>query len=274
MSDTVCLENRVVLRVNGTDAETFLNGLLTNSVVNMSDGDRCYAALLTPQGKIISDMIVLKQENDFLLDLPIQADEAVFKKLKMFRLKAKVDIVLEDTLAVYAYAQNGWLDPRHPDMPPRSIEPKGSWENTSQRAYNIQRIKLGVPEQGKDFGENEVFPSDINMDLMQGVDFKKGCFVGQEVVSRMKRRGTTRKRTLAFHFPNGAPDSTSPLFLGEAAIGEITSSMSDYAMAKIRLDRMAKAQGDPDLGFAANEREAKLIEPDWLAEQMEAVTSS
>ncbi len=274
MSKPVCLENRVVLCVDGVDAETFLNGLLTNSVINMDIGQMRYAALLMPQGKIICDLLLQRTETGFLLDVPAQADEALMKRLKMFRLKAKVEISLKDDLAVYAFTDDGLPDPRHPDMPKRQIGLKDLWENKTRKEYNIARIKLNVPELGKDFGENEVFPADINMDLLNGVDFKKGCFVGQEVVSRMKRRGTARRRTLAFHFPNGAPEATTPLYLGETPLGEISSSTSDYALARIRIDRLAKAQADGQIEFIAADKKAELISPDWLAEQIEAVTSS
>ncbi len=274
MSEPVCLENRVVLCVDGADADTFLNGLLTNSMTGMAKGEMRYAALLMPQGKIISDLLALRTPVGFLLDVPAQADEALAKRLKMFKLKAKVDISIREDLAVYAFIKDGLVDPRNADMPRRSIDSKGLWDNTSRRAYDIECIKNGVPEQGKEFGENEVFPADVNMDLLNGVDFKKGCFVGQEVVSRMKRRATARRRTLGFHFPDGAPDSYTPLMLGETNIGTLSSSTTDYAFALVRIDRMAKAQIEHGDAFQANGRKASLIEPEWLAEQIKAVTSS
>lgn len=274
MSTPVCLDSRVVLRIDGEDAEVFLNGLLTNSILNMQDGDVRYAALLMPQGKIICDMLVVKAGTSFLLDVPVQADESLAKRLNMFRLKADVSISIADDLAVYAFIEDGFIDPRHNDMPKRKIDKKNAWENTSRRAYDIERIKLSVPEQGKDFGENEVFPADINMEMLNGVDFKKGCFVGQEVVSRMKRRGTARRRTLAFHFPNGSPDADTPFKLGETILGEISSSTTDYALVRLRLDRLVKAQSNDELDFEAGGKKAHLIEPKWLAEQLEAMTSS
>ncbi|MFC7290995.1 YgfZ/GcvT domain-containing protein [Hirschia litorea] len=274
MSEPVCLENRVVLCVDGADADTFLNGLLTNSMTGMAKGEMRYAALLMPQGKIISDLLALRTPVGFLLDVPAQADEALAKRLNMFKLKAKVDVRIRDDLAVYAFVKDGLIDPRNVNMPRRSIDKKDLWDNKSRRAYDIECIKNGVPEQGKDFGENEVFPADVNMDMLNGVDFKKGCFVGQEVVSRMKRRATARRRTLGFHFPAGAPDSHTPISIGGTNIGQITSSKSEYAFALVRIDRMAKAQNEHGDAFLANEREASLIEPEWLAEQIKAVTSS
>ncbi len=274
MSNPIHLDNRVVLCVDGVDSATFLNGLLTNTIVDLKNDQLGYGALLTPQGKIICDIILQRTETGFLLDVPIQADEALLKRLKMFKLKANVEISLRDDLAVYAFVNDGLSDPRHPNMPKRMISEKGLYEDTSCKAYHVERTKLGIAEQGKDFGENEVFPADVNMDINDGIDFKKGCFIGQEVVSRMKRRGTARRRTLAFHFPNGAPQAGTPLEIEGKTIGEVSSSTSDYALAKLRIDRLAKAQSTGKPEITANGKKAELISPNWLAEQMEAVTSS
>ena len=274
MSKPIHLEDRVILRVDGADAASFLNGLLTNTILDLSADQLGYGALLTPQGKIICDIILQRTETGFLLDVPAQADEALLKRLKMFKLKADVELRVCDDLAVYVFANDGLTDPRHPEMPRRLIAETDLYEDKSCKAYHVERTKLGVAEQGKDFGENEVFPADINMDLNNGIDFKKGCFIGQEVVSRMKRRGTARRRTLAFNFPNGAPQAGTPLEVEGTVIGEISSSTSDFALAKLRIDRLAKAQSAGKTEITANDKKAELISPDWLAEQIEAVTSS
>ncbi len=273
MNDPILLRDRVVLRVTGEDASSFLEGLITSSIVNLQAGEAGYGALLMPQGKIICDMIVLKRDDGFLLDVPAQADESLFKRLKMFRLKSKVDIELADNLHVYVNVEDGFADPRSPDMPKRIITTQMDWELASERHYHLKRIQACVPEQGYDFGENEVFPSDINMDLLNGVNFKKGCFVGQEVVSRMKRRGTTRRRTLAFRFEQGAPAPASALMANDVQVGEISSVQDEYALARVRLDRLIKAQEETDLKLTAENRDADLIEHDWLAEQIAILQS-
>ncbi|MBB35195.1 MAG: folate-binding protein YgfZ [Hirschia sp.] len=272
MTDLIRLTDRVVLSIEGPDAETFLNGLLTNSTLGMEEGQARYGALLAPQGKIISDMIYQRTADGFLMDVPDQADETLLKRLTMFRLRAKAEITRREDLGVFAFDSQGFADPRSPDLPLRSFKKPHRDDPTSAHSWRAARIMAGIPQQGHDFSANEVFPADINMDINHGVDFKKGCFIGQEVVSRMKRRGTARRRTLAFRFENGAPHSDSPLKIGETAIGALTSVEGDYALARVRLDRMAKAMDEFGDNFCANGRLATLIKPDWMDDQIAALT--
>lgn len=272
------LEDRVVLSVDGPDAEEFLNGLITNSSLEMQAGDARYGALLTPQGKLISDLIYLRKPDGFLLDVPIQADEVLLKRLKMFKLRANVDLALREELSVVAFADddedNAYADPRSRRLPHRAIREPEKTDAKSLHAWHAARIAACVPQQGYDFGENEVFPADINMDLNNGVDFQKGCFVGQEVVSRMKRRGTARRRTLTFEFERTAPERGADMWAGDAKIGAITSSSGNLALARVRLDRMAKATAEFGEAFSADDRNASLIRPDWLDAETTALTGN
>ena len=268
------LDQRAVLSVRGADAEPFLQKLLTQSVEGMETGAAAYGALLTPQGKVIADMILQRQDDGFLIDAPIQADEALLKRLNMLRLRASVEIAPEPDLAVYAFVPGGFDDPRSPLLPQRAFKPVGAHTRTSPHLWRRTRIEACVPEQGSDFGESEVFPADINMDFINGVDFKKGCFIGQEVVSRMKRRGTSRRRTLLFKFADTAPDRGAPVSVGEETIGEITSREGELALARVRIDRMAKAVEALGDAFHSDERQAELIKPDWLDGQIEAISKA
>ena len=271
MTDRIRLDDRVVLSVDGPDAESFLNGLLTNSTTDMSPGEARHGALLTPQGKILCEIVYLRTDGGFLLDVPDSADASLLKRLKMFKLRADVVIELKEDLAVYAFVTDGFDDPRSPDLPKRAFEEPHRADKVSAHAWRAARIAAGVAQQGYDFSENEVFPADINLDVINGVDFKKGCFVGQEVVSRMKRRGTARRRTLVLHIPEGAPHSETPVEIGETKIGAITSSEDNYALVRVRIDRMAKAMEDPDAQITVGGRAAKLVEPEWLAAELEAL---
>ncbi|MCG8443834.1 MAG: folate-binding protein, partial [Caulobacterales bacterium] len=125
------------------------------------------------------------------------------------------------------------------------------------------RLALGLPEQDADYGSEDVFPADVNLDLLRGVDFAKGCFVGQEVVSRMKRRGSVRKRTLIARLEAAAAPKGTPLTAGGSTVGELLSSAGAQALALVRLDRL-EAAGGPDTVLDAGGASARLRFPDWF----------
>ena len=159
----------------------------------------------------------------------------------------------------------GAADPRNADAPLRSVAPIDATPAlTSTEDYHARRIACGLAEQGFDFETGDVFPADINMDAQSGVDFSKGCFVGQEVVSRMKRRGTARRRTLAFRFDAGVTPSPGPVVADDFEIGAITSVSGEMGLGRVRVDRLAEAEnaGHP---LRVNDHECRAIWPDWLA---------
>jgi len=180
--------NRIIFRLSGEGVQDWLSGLITNEI----NGDATFAALLTPQGKIIADFFIYKEGDALLLDTPSKFAADLHKRLRMYRLRAPIEIE-ETDLTVKAVWDNdnaeGFMDPRHPTLGNRVIGPASS---ASGGDYNAHRLSLGVADSEWDFDSAKVFPADANMELMNGVDFKKGCFVGQEVVSRMKRRQSGR----------------------------------------------------------------------------------
>jgi folate-binding Fe-S cluster repair protein YgfZ len=175
MTPPVRLDARAIISVTGEDAETFLDGLITVSAKAMSGGARRHGALLTPQGKIIADMILERTGEGFLLDCAASSAAPLVKRLTMFRLRAKVEVAARDDLCVVAF--EGSADPRSAQAPHRSIVAGATAPAGDTAAYTHARILAGVAEQGADFGEGDVFPADINMDVTGGVDFRKGCFV-------------------------------------------------------------------------------------------------
>ena len=276
MSKTILLKNRVAIEITGADAAQFLQGVITQDVTAQPEGEARYGALLTPQGKVICAGLWLRTDKGFLVDTPAQADAALVKRLTMLKLRADVSIQLRDDLACYVFADADlhdlhYKDPRSPLLPLRAFKPQDRNDACREQAWHEVRIRACIPEQGRDFGENEVFPTDINMDLLHGVDFKKGCFVGQEVVSRMKRRANIRRRTVPFHFPKGAPPSETAIEIGDSTIGILTSTEGEYALGRIRLDRMTKAIDASGEIFTADGREAELIRPDWLENEISAL---
>jgi folate-binding protein YgfZ len=268
MTPPTLLASRAIVSVNGPDAENFLHGLLTQATLDMKTGERRYGALLTPQGKVIADMILERTSEGFLLDCARSSAQALAKRLSMFRLRAKVTIAEEPELHVMAF--DGAPDPRSPEAPARRIVRSAEASVSSPDAYRAAFIAAGLPEQGIDFGPEEVFPADINMDLLSGVDFKKGCFTGQEVVSRMKRRATARRRTLRVTLPDGAPITPAPILTGDLEIGSLTSHVGEAGLARLRIDRMHEALTAGE-AITAGGKPVAFDRPPWLAGELAAL---
>ena len=258
------LIDRAVLRLTGADVAVFLNSLLTNNILNMHSGEGRYAALLTPQGKIISDMFVVKDnaERDvYFIDLPQITASDVLRKLTLYKLRAQV--MIEDVSAQLGVAVMFGVDQSQSDQTPREaliypdprcdqmglrvIVSPDAWQkihpsSVDQNAYSALRIACCVPSGGSDFVYGDVFPHDVNMDLLNGVDFKKGCYVGQEVVSRTHHRNAARTRIVRVFFPNGVcPAQGADVMAGEKRIGVLCTCDEGKALAQIRLDRLQDA---------------------------------
>jgi folate-binding protein YgfZ len=252
------LEDRGVVSVGGADAAVFLQGLLTNDVERLPPGEARYAALLTPQGKILFDMIVVRarggEELSYLIDCPAAQAADLAKRLGFYKLRAEVAIANESAeRAVVAFwgsepasADEGLLyaDPRDLRLGWRAILPRPiaaavGFEHAGE--YEGLRIAAGAPKGGVDFSYGDAFPHDANLDLLNGVDFDKGCYVGQEVVSRMKHRGTARKRVARVKLAGPPPAPGTPVMDRELAVGALGSSSGREALALIRLDRAEEA---------------------------------
>lgn len=239
---------RSLLQVSGPDSHDFLQGLITNDMKGAVPGSALYAALLTPQGKVMQAFFVMAQgDHDYLVDCPADEAEALFKRLRMFKLRAAVEITARDDvqIALSEAAIDADIcvpDPRAEGLGFRCVVPAGEELPAAPDSWQAARMAAMVPEQGVDFDNGEVFPSDINMDLQNGVAMRKGCYVGQEVVSRMKRRGTIRKRTLRVVFEGAAAETGAEIIAGPARLGAITSTFGNSALAQIRTDRLASAQ--------------------------------
>ncbi len=268
MNQPVRLSHRTIISVTGDDAEPFLNGIVTASTLGLETGAYRYGALLTPQGKIIADFLATRQDGAILLDCATLAASALVKRLTLMKLRAAVTIAERADLAPIAFT--GAQDPRDPRAPHRAIAPRADATTDDAGAYHAARIGAGLAEQGVDFGLEDVFPADINMDLIGGVDFRKGCFVGQEVASRMKRRGTARRRTLPATVP-ATLDAPGPITADGFEIGMLTSFSGGAGLARVRIDRAAEAQaaGQPLL---VNGHAITLGAPAWLAGELAALT--
>jgi folate-binding protein YgfZ len=292
------LPDRGVVQVTGDDAEKFLQGLVTNdisvpaAVRPKTIPAAVHAALLSPQGKILFDFFVVGLGGRLLLETARERLADLVKRLGMYRLRAKVAI--EDAggdLAVVAYwggtftaATNAthFHDPRLPELGIRWLVPSSLLQRLlADRAqasgaaqveasgYHAHRIALGVPEGGKDFAFGDTFPHEANFDLLNGVSFTKGCFVGQEVVSRMQHRGGARKRIVIVEADAPLQPGTD-IAAGAASIGTVGSAAGQRALALVRLDRVeeANAKGEP---LTAGGAPVRIRLPDYLEAAQRAV---
>lgn len=262
-SDASELTDRGVLKIAG-EAESFLHRLVTNSVLKIAPGEARYTALLSPQGKLLFDFFIVPQPEGaaagFYLDCAKEQADELAKRLTFHKLRAKIAIEnLSDRLGVAAFwgalppeIADGTLykDPRAQAMGFRLIAPHellATIAPKNEAVYEAHRIALGVPKGGLDFAYGDAFPHDANLDALHGVDFDKGCYVGQEIVARVHFRKTARKRIVKVHFNGPSPKSGSPILFGDVAIGEIGSVAGEDGLASLRLDRYddAKAGGVP-----------------------------
>ena len=248
---TAFLEDRGIVEVEGEEARALLQRLVTSDVTALRPGEARYAALLSPQGKIAADFILVDgtppgAADRFLLDCPAALAGDLARKLTMYRLRAKVRIVDRSAeMGVTAHWPDGpgCRDPRHPDLGTRVVADRAASrpDPAARLAYDAHRIALGVPDGGRDFAYGDAFPHDANLDRLGGVDFGKGCYVGQEVVSRVHHRGTARRRIVPVSFEGPAPLAGAEIAVGEIAIGTMGTSASGRGLATVRIDRAVEA---------------------------------
>ncbi|QWG19743.1 folate-binding protein [Bradyrhizobium sediminis] len=257
------LPDRGVVKVSGDDARNFLNGLVTTDMTLLRPGLGRFGALLTPQGKITVDFLITEAPaghgGGFLLDCPRVLAPGLAEKLGFYKLRAKVAVEnLSDSLGVLA-AWNGepamnpdlaFADPRNAALGWRVLVPQElaqkvadliGAELVDSTAYDAHRIASGVPRGGLDFMYGDAFPHETNMDRLHGVDFDKGCYVGQEVVSRMQHRGSIRTRIVRIVLEGPSPEPGTPVLAGDKPVGAIGSTAGANGLALIRIDRAADA---------------------------------
>ena len=278
------LPDRGAVKVAGDDARKFLNGLITSDIAKMTPARPGFAALLTPQGKIIVDFILAEappaDRGGFFLDCPRALAPALVQRLNFYKLRAKVVVEdLSETLGVlaiwggHAATEYGlcYPDPRLPALGLRCMLPPHlagkaaadlGAEFVDASVYEAHRIALGVPRGGLDFIYGDAFPHETDMDQLGGVDFDKGCFVGQEVVSRIEHRGTARTRVVPVSFDGFAPEAGTPVSAGDKAVGTLGSSAQGYGLAMLRLDRAADALASGQT-LTAGGIEMRLVKPAW-----------
>jgi len=295
MSDTPTfaeLPGRALIAVTGPDARSFLQGLLTQDVDGLAAGELRFGALLTPQGRLLYDLFFFAENDGVVLDVAADKREALIVRLSMYRLRAKVEIstdersvsVLFPPLPLAGRGPGGGGEtppPAELTPPPPAPSPQGGGEwfvdprlselglrgygvdlpdqvtRSDQAAWAAHRLALGIPDTA-DWGEDKTYPIEANFDLLHGIDFKKGCFVGQETTSRMKRRGQIKSRMLPIIFDGAAPASGAEVLTGELRAGQVLSGADGRAIAALRLDRIEA--GD----LTVDGQPVTVERPDWL----------
>ncbi len=271
MTSIARLPHRGLISLTGPDWASFLKGLCTAPIDDLAEAAAkgqfhrlCYGAFLRPQGKMICDVLLhCASADEIWLDVPLSERDELLAKLNMYRLRARVALAALD-LPVYV-AFDGALPEGF------MADPRGTIIGTNFGfAYSVQaetaeadawaafRMERGLSDPGYDFPKDELYPIDANLDLLGAIDFHKGCYVGQELTSRMKRRGQIKNRILAFRYANHPPQAGAEVLGGDKRAGNVLNANNSYGLALMRLDRLAPPLSD-SLGLI------EVITPDWIA---------
>jgi folate-binding protein YgfZ len=266
---TANLNNRALVLVTGEEAEKFLQAVITTDLSSLGADDLKPGALLTPQGKIMFDFLVSRVENGLRLDMPEEIAAGLAKRLMMYRLRSKAEITQSSESLVSVSWQN---DSASSQSDSTKRDCRFSEDLNVRRHYGQQfdenniegwatlRIANGIAEGNSDFAYNEMFPHDVNFDQFGGVSFTKGCFIGQEVVSRMQHRGTARRRAMVATSAVPLPEKDSALTVGEREIGNLGEVSGTQAIAFVRIDRVQEAL-DSQTPIMAGDVEVQLTIP-------------
>ncbi|HWT62305.1 MAG TPA: folate-binding protein YgfZ [Ochrobactrum sp.] len=277
VAETINLSNRALVHITGEDAEKFVQAVITTNLDKLGANELKPGALLAPQGKIMFDFLVSRIENGLRFDMPagIAADFA--KRMTLYRLRAKAEITQSPESLVSVCWQTdstsseddsiwhaGKRDTRFPeDLNVIRIYGKAG-SISDESAWIALRAEYGIAEGEADFAYNDVFPHDINFDQTGGVTFPKGCFIGQEVVSRMHHRGTPRRRVLVAKSDTPLPAMGTTITVNGREIGTLGSSSGKIGLALARIDRVKDAL-DSGAAIMAGEVEIALLLPPHVA---------
>lgn len=262
MPDVAELKSRALIEVSGEDWRGFLHNLLTNDAETLQPGEARFAGLLTPQGRLLFDLFMVGQQDGCLLDVAADRRSSLCQRLAMYRLRAKVHLASHDGPVLAAWGEkplgDGWVaDPRTPAMGWRGYG-VGAINAQDEHAYHSHRLRQGVPDPDGDCPPDKTYPIEANFDLLNGIDFKKGCFVGQETTSRMKRRGQIRNRMLPIRYDGAAPAFGAEVLVGDLRAGEMACGHDGRGMALLRLDRIGSGEG-----LTVEGRPARAQFPEW-----------
>ena len=261
------LPNRRILRISGEESRIFLQGLVSNDMMRVSENCAIYAALLTPQGKYLHDFFILESENNFYLDCEATRIEDLFRRFRIFKLRSNIELEIVKGMTVTAFFGDGvydnlpvepiegsatkWLDgtiftdPRLNSAGIRAILPENSLKfsnlnfnctSATFEEYDILRITLGLPDGSRDLVVDKSILLESGFEELNGVDFDKGCYVGQELTARTKHRGLIKKRLIPVSFSGFPPTSGAEVRKNDKLVGEVRSVSKTSALALLRLE--------------------------------------
>ena len=260
------LPDRAFVRIAGPDAEHFLQNLITTDLSALADNELRPGALLTPQGKIFFDFLISRDGDSFLVDIRADQTDAFVRRMTMYKLRAPVTIETQaETGATVSWGGtgSGAADQRFALAGSDVRRQPGHVDDAGDReGYDALRILHGVPESGLDYALQDAFPHDILFDKSGGVSFRKGCYVGQEVVSRMQHRATARRRVVIVSADTALPASGTEITIGGKQIGALGTVAGSRGLAIVRIDKAGEAM-NADEPILAGEVPVTLALPAW-----------
>lgn len=267
MQNNIPIKDRAVLTLSGTDRKKFLQGLITNNIEKIAENSVLYAALLTPQGKYLHDFFISEVDDTLFLDCERDRLPDLLRRLMMYKLRADVEIAdCSEKYSVFATANKptdaviSYQDPRCSEMGYRSIQ-TASVEKPDNH-YDLLRLKHGLPDGSLDFDVDRTLILEGNLEELNGVDFEKGCYVGQEVTARMKHRSSLKKRLLPVILDGVLPEhGTEITDENGKKIGDIRSGRDNMAIGYFRL-----AHIEFDKTYTCGDAYVTPWRPDWLKE--------
>lgn len=254
MTHNTLLPDRSIFTISGEEAAHFLQGLITNDIKKATGTQAIYACMLTPQGKYLCDFFIILWQGCYFLDVGTPDPAALLRKLTLYKLRSKVEIQhVSSHYQVAALAEAlpsshdtiCYADPRHPALGFRAIAQSGILGlPDAPQAYETLRLSLGIPDGLRDLVAEESFPLTFNLEAFHAIDFKKGCYVGQEVTARTKYRGSVKKGLFRLTATSPLPAYGTPIMAGTVKLGELLSSQGNIGLALIRLEEWEKHKGE------------------------------
>ena len=292
INNVYILEDRGILFIQGTDTKEFLQNLITNDINKVDEANSCFSSLLTPQGKYLFDFLVVKHKKGYFIDCEKKQIEELFKQLNIYKLRSDIEILnLSNEFVVAAFSYEKFmlfdgakdlpgntfkyredpvfLDPRHKKLGGRLIInseklylslKKLDLKSTNPEEYYKLSYELGIPQKNTEKLRNKLFGIECNYEELNGIDFKKGCYVGQENTSRIKLRNKPSKRLLPIQLIEGKLIEGSPIKNNDNEIGKVLiNNQYPFAIVKYLSDYF-----DPNIEYKSEEAILKIIKPDWI----------
>ena len=286
------LKDRAIIYINGIDAKDFLQNLISNDINKVTDNSSCFASLLSPQGKFLFEFIVVKHKSGFLIDCEKTQSDEIFKQLNLYKIRSKVEILnLSNEFVVASFSYEKYLsiegsketlgftfkyredpiilDPRNKNLGERLIInleklymslKKLDLKDDKIENYYIQSHKLGIVPKNLNKLQNKLFGIECNFEELNGIDFKKGCYVGQENTARIKLKNKLSKRLLPIEIIDGKLSEDEKIYYNEVEIGKVLIN-EEYPFALIKfLDK----NFDKEKIFKSENGKFKIHVPEWL----------